>query len=116
MQEWGKRGTRAEMRALVVEASEALARLNADRLEELALSCQLLNRNLVNGTPESRAELTRQARDAREKMAVLARLLEVTRANLSVMTRLKELREVRLEYRAAGSSCWNSAENRHGDN
>ena len=35
-----------ELKALVVEASLALARLDADRLEELALSCQALNRDL----------------------------------------------------------------------
>ena len=34
-----------ELNELVREASKALACLDADRLEELALSCQALNRN-----------------------------------------------------------------------
>ena len=36
-----------KLKELVVEASRALARLDADRLEELALSCQALNRDLA---------------------------------------------------------------------
>ena len=35
-----------ELKELVVEASHALARLDAARLEELALSCQALTRTL----------------------------------------------------------------------
>ena len=34
-----------ELKQLVGEASRALASLDADRLEELALSCQALNRD-----------------------------------------------------------------------
>jgi hypothetical protein len=39
------------LKDLVIEASRALARLDADRLEELALSCQALNRDLVRSDP-----------------------------------------------------------------
>ena len=91
-----------ELKELVVEASLALARLDADRLEELALSCQALNRDLAPGSARSeRAELARQAREAAGDMAVFARVLEATRANLEVMNRLRELRDGRLEYGGA---------------
>ena len=40
MREFGARREHPELKELVVEASRALARLDADRLEELALSCQ----------------------------------------------------------------------------
>jgi hypothetical protein len=53
MQEAGIRGEPTKLKELVVEASRALARLDAGRLEELALSCQALNREL---TPANREE------------------------------------------------------------
>ena len=47
MREIAERREDRELKGLVVEASRALARLDADRLEELALSCQALNRELA---------------------------------------------------------------------
>jgi hypothetical protein len=51
-------------------------------------------------------------------MAVFARVLEATRANLNVMNRLRELRAGRLEYgEAAGRSPeWRPTESGHGNN
>ena len=43
-----------ELKQLVAEASQALACLDADRLEELARSCQALNRELPNLQREER--------------------------------------------------------------
>jgi hypothetical protein len=87
-----------ELKKLVVEASQALACLNADQLEELALSCQALNRNLPTMQHQERIELGRQASAAAGDMAVFGRVLEATRANLDVMKRLRELQMGRLEY------------------
>jgi len=87
-----------ELKALVVEASQALARLDPDRLEELAFSCQALNRSLTSMSGNGREALARQSREAAVDMAVFARVLEATQANLSVMNRLRDLRAVRLEY------------------
>ncbi|MGA3262729.1 MAG: hypothetical protein ABSC47_01640 [Terracidiphilus sp.] len=103
----------AELKDLVVEASRALARLDADRLEELALSCQALNRDLAQASKEERAVLASQAREAARDMAVFARVLEATRANLNVMNRLRELRAGRLEY---GQTSWKRTEAEHGHN
>ena len=50
---------------------------------------------------DARAALAPEAKEAAGDMAVFARVLEATRANLDVMNRLRELRTGRLEYRAA---------------
>ena len=110
-----------ELRALVVEASLALARLDAERLEELALSCQALNRALPSFGEEPRADLARQARDAAGEMSVFGRVLEATRTNLDVMNRVRGRREGQMEYGAAfgagaaGRGPWVLAEKRHGN-
>ncbi len=87
-----------ELKQLVVEASRALANLDADRLEELALSCQALNRALAPMSPDQRKTLARQSREAAGDMATFARVLDATRANLNVMKRLRDLRTGHLEY------------------
>ncbi|MGA7341440.1 MAG: hypothetical protein WBE72_24985 [Terracidiphilus sp.] len=94
----GSRPARPELKELVLQASRALARLDAERLEELALCCQALNRDSKPEDAGQRELLKREARDAAHDMAVFARVLDVTRANLQVMNRLRELRRGRLEY------------------
>ncbi len=81
-----------------MEASLSLARLDAERLEEMAISCQALNRDPASSAPNDPAELARQAREAAGDMAVFARVLEATRANLDVMNRLKGWHDGTLEY------------------
>jgi len=116
MQELGTRRQHADLKELVVEASRALARLDADRLEELALSCQALNRELAPEGAGQRAEMLRQAREAKGDMAVFARVLEATQANLDVMNRLRELRAGRLEYGERLAQGWLRTEGGHGNN
>jgi len=99
---------------LVLEAARALARLDSDRLEELVLCCQALNRDLLPIKEEDRARLSLEAREARDGMAVFARVLEAARANAQVMQRLRELRAGRLEY-ASVSRPFTAAESRHGN-
>jgi len=110
-------GAGAELKALIAEASRALARLDAGRLEELALSCQALNRVLEPGNADidARKLLAQQAREAAADMAVFARVLDATRANLQVMNRLRELRMGRLEYSERQARCGVGAEVVHGD-
>lgn len=98
MQEPEARPANPDLKELVVEASQALARLDAVRLEELALSCQALTRTLIPKDAGERKLLARQAQEAKGDLAVFARVLEATRANLSVMKRLRELRAGRVEY------------------
>jgi len=116
MQELGTRRQHADLKELVVEASRALARLDSDRLEELALSCQALNRDLAPEGTGRGAEMYRQALEAKGDMAVFARVLEATRANLDVMNRLRELRTGRLEYGERLARGWPRTEGGHGDN
>ena len=121
MQEMGERGGRPKLKELVVEASRALARLDADRLEELALSCQALNRDLAqsdqaHGDAADHAALALECKEAEGDMAVFARVLEATRANLNVMNRLRELRAGRLEYGEPQGRGWTRTESGHGDN
>ncbi|HKN21113.1 MAG TPA: hypothetical protein VJX73_06845 [Terracidiphilus sp.] len=104
-----------ELKELVVEASRALARLDATRLEELELSCQALTRARDTEDLGERTLLAQQAREAKADMAVFARVLEATRANLNVMKRLRELRAGRLEYTERQARGGASAEGGHGD-
>jgi hypothetical protein len=110
---------RRELKELVAEASCALARLDADRLEELALSCQILNRELKSGGGGDLGRLAKQARAAAADMAVFGRVLDATRANLNVMNRLRELRGGGQEYdewAGLASRGWTAAEGSRGDN
>jgi hypothetical protein len=105
-----------KLNELIREASRALACLDADRLEELALSCQALNRNPAPRNAAERTALTRQAKEAVGDMAVFGSVLEATRANLKVMNRLRELRAGRLEYKEPESRGWAAGDSGHGDN
>ena len=107
-----------EIRELIAEATQALARLEADRLEELALSCQVLNRDLAELAPGRRASIVRQSREAARDMAVFARVLDATRANLQVMKRLREIHMEHLEYgeQIVAGSARAPAESGYGDN
>jgi hypothetical protein len=116
MQDTRTPGEHPKLKQLVAEASQALARLDAGRLEELALSCQELNRGMAASFTEDRVRLAREAQEATVDMAVFARVLEVTRGNLNLMNRLRELRAGRLEYSEAQARGWPRAESSHGDN
>ena len=98
------------LKQIVSEASRALALLDADRLEELARACRALNRDR-----QERAEMARQAREAACGMAVFARVLDVTRDNLSVMNRLRALRMGEISYEPSASRPWALAETSHGN-
>lgn len=99
MPECGARRVHPELRDLVAEATRALASLDADRLEELALCCRALNRDLDAASQIPNGDMTRQARDAQGDMAVFGRVLDATRANLAVIHRIRALRRGRpLEY------------------
>jgi hypothetical protein len=87
-----------KIKALVVEASLALARLDAERLEEMALSCQALHCDLSSWSGQERTEMARESRESAGEMAVFERVLEATRANLDVMSRLRQLHEGQREY------------------
>lgn len=86
-----------ELKEMVLEASRALAHLDAERLEELAASCRTLNR-AQTVSPAEHTTLAREARASVQEMEVFGHLLDATRANLRVLRRLRELRAERVEY------------------
>lgn len=110
---------RPELRELVVEASLALARLDADRLEELAHSCQALNQDLAVMSDGDRVALDRQVREASPEMAVFERVLDATRSNFEFMRHVRNRRCGPLEYKrrlVTGSGMWETSESKDGHN
>jgi hypothetical protein len=116
LREPGERWKHPLLITLVTEASRSLACLDAERLEELAFSCLALNRDLAQADVETRGALAAESKEATSDMAVLARVLEATRANLNVMNRLRELRGGRLEYGAPQAPEWPRMGSGHGNN
>jgi hypothetical protein len=85
--------------SLLQEATEALVRMDANRLEELARCCEDLNRKMqsdcedsVQAQKEALRGMTSEISAQKASLAVMSRLLEETRANLRVLTRLHILR------------------------
>lgn len=115
MQQSGECRVRPELKELVLEASRGLAQLDAERLEELALSCRALNCGLTGADVAERAKLAREAREAAGDLAVFARVLEATRANLHVLKRLREMRVGRPEYGPELAREWALTEGSHGN-
>lgn len=93
-----RRPVAPEIREMVRKASQALARLDAGRLEELAISCDALQRDLRVADAVERAEFARQARQAATDLAIFGRILQATYSNIEVMRRLRDLREGRSGY------------------
>jgi hypothetical protein len=87
-----------EQKSLIVEAAGALARLDADRLEEMALSCEALNRRLIPAGFSGSEAAAFESNSLAREIAILARVLEATRANMNVLRRLGEARLTAIEY------------------
>jgi hypothetical protein len=101
MRDTGQAQYQGTLKDLVQEASQALLALNAQRLEELALSCQALNRSLRTDAPEVRLRIKVEARECAAGMDAFARMLAVTRSNLTVMSSQRSPHAGRLEYSEA---------------
>ncbi len=116
MQEPEARPANPELKELVVEASQ---RAGASGRGAARGACALVPGAYPGSSiPEDARErklLARQAREAEADMAVFARVLEATRANLNVMNRLRELRAGRVEYSERQARGGAGAEERHGD-
>jgi hypothetical protein len=86
-------GKNRELKSLLLEASQALARLDARRLEEIALLCTALIREdsqcglSALNSPEIRKELT-----------VFGCVVEATKANLGVLRSLRDRENLDLDY------------------
>ncbi len=101
---------RSGLQALISEASLALAHLDAGRLEELAIACQVLTRGLPQKTVAEREEMFAHMRAATAEMETLRRVLAATRSNVRVLQRLQQIRAARVEYSEAQARGWTWAE------
>lgn len=115
MQQTPERKMRPQMKQLVREASRALAALDSERLEELALSCQALNRDPSMVENAEQNGWLRDAQEAKQDMTVLARVLEATRANIDVMRQLSQIRDGKPEYGPRDCGVWKLKETDRGD-
>lgn len=95
------------LKGVLIEATRALSHLDADRLEELALACERLNR-------DSRPLAARrvQAQSAEREWVLFRRLLEATGANLRVVRRARRAGAEPEGYRPAS---WAAGEAAHGN-
>lgn len=98
MRESQQSAPRPELKEIVLQASRALANLDAVRLEELALSCDALNREQITADETGKVRLAQEVRRSAQDMALLASVLEATRANLRVLRQLDQLRLGKMEY------------------
>jgi hypothetical protein len=108
-----------EIRAIVVEASQALARLDANRLEELAIACRVLNQKMPNEDPGSSSggvDFAAQSSQIAEDLRGFRKVLDASRANLSVLRRQRHVRDGKFEYSEAQARGWVPPEQVHGDN
>jgi hypothetical protein len=111
----GKQGSQnAEWKDTLVNASHSLAHLDAERLEEMALSCAALVRD-----EHAHFDTGRHAEpgfgEAGRELASFARVLEATKANLNVLRRLRAVRAKQLEYGTAQGICDAPVESEHGN-
>ncbi len=108
---------RQKMRELALETTQALVKLDAERLETLADSCRVFERSLGAQDSREREELVCQAADAAgEEIGLLARVLQATRENMRVMLRAAEEPEGAGWYGPGVALNWQSMENKHGNN
>jgi len=103
-----------DLKQVLTKATEALARLDAGRLEEMALSCAMLVRGADSGRHEMADRFDLESEDTMREMAIFMRVLDATKANLQVMRRLREMRATQLEYRPSPIDGHTFAEDEHG--
>ncbi|WP_348261383.1 hypothetical protein P8935_16455 [Telmatobacter sp. DSM 110680] len=102
------------LRSILTDASQALAHIDGDKLEEMAAYCAALIQD--EGASDDLSLLVDpEYGTARKEMAIFMRVLEATRANLNVMRRLREMHVARLEYGSSAGLNITSDGSDHGD-
>lgn len=104
------------LRELVLEASRSLARLDAKRLDELAISCRALSRKLDTSRFGEGHWLASEAGYATRELVALAHILDATRANMRVMRQLTKFQKELPEYGPIAGKGGPATETKHGDN
>jgi hypothetical protein len=90
--------TQGSLKKVLEEATESLAWLDGERLEEIALCCAMQMRGNDRGCDEGLKYVERESEQPTREMAIFLRVLQATKANLQVMRRLREMRGTKLEY------------------
>jgi hypothetical protein len=88
----------AQIQEILQEATEPLVRLDADRLEEIALGCEELLAECNTGNRTRRYQINFDSRRVERDIGLFKRLLELTNANLTFLRGLSVMRGARLEY------------------
>lgn len=96
----------------LLEATRSLAYLDAERLEELAASCRLLNRQVEERTA---IIVATEALSAKDEIVVLKRVLEVTAQNLRVVRQRGSSHLECADYRESLIPAWTCMEAPNGD-
>jgi len=78
------------LKGIVQQATAALIAMDAERLEELALCCADLNREWDES--DASMQTATELRGAGSELSLLKSILQETRANLTVLTRLHTIR------------------------
>jgi hypothetical protein len=103
------------LKSMLAEATLALAHLDAERLEEMALSCAALVRAVHWNQCEAKNPCEAGFGEGLQEMAIFARVVEATKANLRVMRKLSEVRATQIEYGPALAAS-GSGKSEHGNN
>jgi hypothetical protein len=101
-------GLQAGWRELAAEAAQALAHLDADRLQELATSARALHQEFRDSSPAQRLNQENQVRAASNDIALLGGVLAATHANLCVLRRAGRRVPAPLEYIQPGSQTFST--------
>jgi hypothetical protein len=115
MQRFEQARVHPALKDMILEAARALAQLDADRLEALAVSCQALSRDFKRESVE-RKVLSSEARGALVEMGAFESVLAATKANLEVMRRARKLRDELPQYGPGAGRGWQSREVENGHN
>lgn len=98
----------------LADAAYALARLDAEELEDMALSCAALIRDGEERHIESRRQ-GETIREAERQFALFARLLDATKVNLKVIRRVRTVHAAQPDDGPARRYCAYSTDGLHGD-
>jgi hypothetical protein len=98
-----------------MEASGALARLDADGLETLAASCQALSCEFASTGSGNLEALAHEARDAAREILSFARVLDEMRTSLRVMSSVMNLQRGLPGYGPQAGYGRRRMERTHGD-
>ena len=105
--------TRGTLQEIVQQATEALIRMDSERLEELAQCCADLNREIQQSGQDTQVLneeriLRDEVQDSAYDMQLFERILFETRANLTVFSRLHVMRLREVGLLAEGSSLYSA--------